>query len=641
VRSVRLFDPRFDTDVYDEYNALIAFFQEDQMSVAVAESSLRSAQRNRPRVGADIIADLLANRGINYLFGLCGHGILGLIDSILDYRGTLRPVSVHHESVAPFMADAYFRVSHKPAATFTSCGPGSVNLHVGVASAQADASAMLVITGNVATSQWNKGTFQESAQYFQGDFVTSLRPYVKRSFQPTRVDMLEAAFEHAFTVMESGRPGPVHIDIPLNVFQEFEASVGEREAPRAFQTRSRPAADQPVVLEALKLLQEAQRPLIVAGHGIQLADAETELLRLAELLQIPVVTSPMGKDVFDSLHQLSAGPNGRNGNYPANAASRNADVILALGTRFDDRSSSAWIDGYTYSIPGNTKLIHVDSDPGQIGKNYPAALGIVADVKIFMTQLLAAAQGTFTATEAHRGWRARLAGWKDRWQQHIGVHRLSDAVPIRPERLIHELRRALPADGILVSDVGLHHNWLISEFDTRRPRTLLHSWGFGSMGFGVAGGLGAKLAASDRPVAVMCGDGGFLMLPSAVATAVEYNIPVVWIIWNNIGYVSIRDQQVAHFGKDREIVTSFRCETDQSLLSTNFAMMARSMGAEGFTVERPQDLAGRIEAAINCNRPTVLDVRVDREAKLTATGSWQLPPLAPAKPTFGWQEDDL
>ena len=600
---------------------------------------LTHAGVNRARVGADIIADILVAKDIKYLFGLCGHGILGMLDSFVEHREKIAPISVHHESVAPFMADVYYRVCHKPAATFTSCGPGSVNLHVGVASAQADASAMLVITGNVATQQWNKGTFQESAQFYQGDFITSLRPYVKRSFQPTRVDMLEATFHQAFTVMESGRPGPVHIDIPLNVFQELDEAAAGSSIAGSQQHRSRPAAEAAAVRSALQMIMKAQRPLIVAGHGVQAADAEAELLKLAEQLQIPVATTPMGKSVFDSLHPLSAGPNGRNGNYPANAASRNADVILALGTRFDDRSSSAWIDGYTYSIP-KTDLIHVDSDPGQIGKNYPATLGIVADVKVFMTQLLELAKSEFRGSEHHAAWRTRLAHWKQRWSQHIGVNKSSDAVPIRPERLIHELRRAMPVDGILVSDVGLHHNWLISEFDTRQPRTLLHSWGFGSMGFGVAGVLGAKLAAPDRTVVAMCGDGGFMMLPSAVATAVEYNIPVVWVIWNNIGYVSIRDQQVGHFGQGRDITTSFRKVADDSLFSADLAMMARAMGAQGVTVERPQDLAGQLQAAIASNRPTVLDVRVDREAKLTATGSWQLPPMAPARPTFGWQEDD-
>ncbi len=607
--------------------------------LSTQSSTERGHNRNRI-LGAEIITDYLVHKKVPYLFGLCGHGIMGLTDAVYDRSDVLKSISVHHESVAPFMADAFYRVSHKPVATFTSCGPGSSNLYVAVASAQADSSAMLVLTGNVATSQWNRGTFQESSQYFQGDFVTSLRPYVKRSFQPTRVDMLPQTMRQAFDLLESGRPGPVHIDIPFNVFQEGIEKGLIADEQRPPQMRTRPAGDLAMVRETLKLLQHAERPLIVAGHGIQIADAEAELLALAECLNIPVVTSPMGKDVFPSRHPLNLGPNGRNGNYPANAGSRNADVILAIGTRFDDRSTSAWLHGYTYAIPPTT-LIHVDNNPAEIGKNYPAQIGIVADAKIFCMQLLADAKGLWRRSDSHGRWLQKCDHWRERWERHISKHRFSEAIPIRPERLIHELRKSLPDDGILVSDVGLFHNWLISEFDTLSPRSLLHSWGFGSMGFGVAGVLGAKLAAPHRPVVAVCGDGGFHMFPNAVATAVEYDIPVVWVIWNNLGYVSILQQQLGNFGDTREFVTSFRHEPSGRLLSTDFAMMARAMGADGILVERPQDLAGQISAAITSGRPTVLDVRVDREAKLTSTGSWELPPLPPARPSFGWQEDHL
>src|SRR5208282_2320257 len=249
--------------------------------------------------------------------------------------------------------------------------------------------------------------------------------------------------------------------------------------------------------------------------------------------------------------------------------------ILAIGIRFDDRSTSAWLPGYTYSIPP-TKLIHVDDTAREIGKNYPAEIGIIADAKVFCQQMLAIAKESYRQPDTHHKWLQRTERWRARWEAHVSKERHSDATPIRPERLIHELRKALPDNGIVVSDVGLFHNWLISEFDTYSPRSLLHSWGFGSMGFGVAGVLGAKLAAPDRPVVAVCGDGGFHMFPSAVATAVEYDIPVVWVIWNNMGFVSILQQQLGNFGESREFVTSFRHQASGRLLSTDFAMMARS-----------------------------------------------------------------
>ncbi len=386
---------------------------------------------------------------------------------------------------------------------------------------------------------------------------------------------------------------------------------------------------------------EAERPVIVAGHGVELSQAEAELLQIAQRLAIPVATSPLGKGIIDSRHAFSLGATGRNGTYMANAATRNADVVLALGTRFDDRSTSAWLPGFTYSIPP-TKLIHVDIDPAEIGRNFPATLALLGDVKVVLTQMLEtlAAREDFTSP-SRREWLAKIEIWRDKWQKHISGPRQSDAVPIRPERVVSELRAALPEDGIVLADVGVHHNWLVSEFEAYQSRTLLQSFGFASMGFGIAGALGAKLAAPDRPVVSVCGDGGFLMLPSPIATAVEYDIPAVWVVWNNNGYCSIRDQQLGYFGSQREIATSFVKERTGDFITADYAAMARSMGAEGITVERPQDLAEQLRHALQSERPTVLDVRVDREVRPTATASWDLPPLPYPLPNFGWQEDDL
>jgi acetolactate synthase-1/2/3 large subunit len=211
-------------------------------------------------------------------------------------------------------------------------------------------------------------------------------------------------------------------------------------------------------------------------------------------------------------------------------------------------------------------------------------------------------------------------------------------VPIRPERLLADLRTVLPREGLLISDVGIHHNWIVQEWPAYAPRTILQSWGFASMGFGVCGVLGAKLAAPERPVVAVVGDGGFLLMPSAVATAVEYDIPVVWVVWNNKGFISIRDQQAGYFGAGRTFATSFVNERTGEPYTPDFAAMARSMGADGSVVERPGDLAGQLEAAIMSNRPTVLDVRVDAMARPLAAATWDLPPLPHPEPDFGWPD---
>jgi acetolactate synthase I/II/III large subunit len=587
------------------------------------------------RTGAAYIADFLVQQKVPYVFGLCGHGILGLLDGLYDRQNEIKTLSVHHEAVAAFMADAYFRIAKAPVATYTSCGPGSANIVVAVAAAFADSSAMLNITGNVPTSQWNRGPFQETGRYFQGDFVNVLRPYVKRSFQPTRPEMLPLAMRQAFALMTNGRPGPVHIDVPLNVFVEpVEEKAAAREDHWPEARWSRPAGDPRAIAQAARLLAAAERPVIVAGHGVELSEAEAALLAYAEAMSIPVATTPFGKGVFDARHPLSLGVTGRNGPYMANAACRNADVILALGTRFDDRATSAWLPGLTYSIPP-TQLIHVDIDPNEIGRNFQPAVGIIADARLALEQLLS--QGT-DRSRRHEGWLQRIEGWRQKWNAATRPPRTSDAVPIRPERVVADVRKVVPEDGIVLVDVGAHHNWIVAEYEAWKPRTLVQTWGYASMGFGVAGPLGAKLAAPDRPVVTVCGDGGFVMNASAVLTAVEYDIAAVWVVWNNGGFSVIRDQQLGYFGKGRELATMFKGKGGKPF-SADYAAMARSMGAEGSIVEKPADLAGQLEAAIASNRPTVLDVRVDPDIRPLATGSWDLPPLPPPLPNFGWEED--
>ncbi len=405
-----------------------------------------------------------------------------------------------------------------------------------------------------------------------------LRPYVKRSFQPTRAEMLPLALRQAFALMTNGRPGPVHLDVPLNVFVEpVDPKAAEREDhwPRTRAGRDRPAIRRPS-REAARLLAAAERPVIVAGHGVELSRAEAALLAYAEAMSIPVATTPFGKGVFDARHPLSLGVTGRNGPYPANAACRNADVILALGTRFDDRATSAWLPGLTYRIPP-TRLIHVDIDAAEIGRNFQPAIGIIADARLALEQLLSHRTDRRPGRD---GWLTRIEGWRKKWDAATTAPRTSDAVPIHPARVVADVRRVVPEDGIVLVDVGAHHNWMVAEYDASKSRTLLQTWGYASMGFGVAGPLGAKLAAPDRPVVTICGDGGFVMNASAVLTAVEYEIPVVWVVWNNGGFSVIRDQQLGYFGQGRELATMFRGKSGQPV-SADYAAMGRSMGAGG------------------------------------------------------------
>lgn len=584
--------------------------------------------------GAQMLVEYLVKEHVEYAFGVCGHGILGFLDALYDRRDAIRTITAHDEQAAGFMADAYYRLRHHPAVTYSSCGPGSLNLTMAVANAFYDSSAFLAITGNVPTQQFNRGPFQESGRFFQGDFSNVMRPYVKRTFQAFRPEMVPLIARQAFALMLTGRPGPVHIDVPLNVFVE-QAPV-EIPEPAAWRLgiSDRSGGDGQAITRAARLLLESERPVIVAGNGVFLAEALEELEELSELLQIPVVTSPLGKGAVDESAPLSLGATGRNGPYAANQATRACDVLLALGTRFDDRPTSSWTPGVTYSIPP-TRLIHVDIDPEEIGRNYPVEVGIIGDARTVLRQLIDEVRPyADTARQLHAEWVTTTSGWKSAWARALEPIRVDGSAPIHPSRLVADIGDMLPDDAIVLSDIGIHHNWLIQQLRVPPKGRFLQAWGFAAMGFGVAGAIGAKFAMPDRPVVAVCGDGGFLMTANAVATAVEYDLPIVWIIWNNNGYGSIHGQQETFFGPNREIATRFRHDKTGELMSTDFALLARAMGADGYTAGDPGTFREAMAAALASGRPSVIDVQVDESRHAPATGSWDLPPLAGPPPSF-------
>jgi acetolactate synthase-1/2/3 large subunit len=583
--------------------------------------------------GGDLIAQFLVQEKVPYVFGICGHGNVGLLDSLYDVRDEVKLISPRHEQCAGHMADGYFRVKHRPVATLTSTGPGSANMVMSLATALSDSSAFLAITADVPTSQMNRGPFQELYKHNQADFPSVMRPVVKRSFQPSRVDMLPLALRQAMDTMVTGRPGPVNLDIPYNVFQE-EAQV-ELPPRSSLDARHRPAASEADLATALKMIAESARPVCFIGHGATLAEAGPEISALAERLGIPVISSPNGMGCLSMDSPLSLGFIGRNGAYPANQAGRYADLVLTIGTRFDDRSSSTWHPGYSWNFP-KTKLIHVDIDPQELGRNYVPTLGVIADAKTFLQQLLTrlSAQAEITAAR-WTAWRNQVAGWQEEWDAYVRPHFTEATSPLRPEFVVKSVRDALPDDAILTLDSGVHHNWFMQFWKARRPQAMLNSWGYSSMGFGVCSVLGAKLAAPDQPCVAVVGDGGFTMTPYVLCTAVEYNIPCVWIIWNNFAWAAIRDLQYGLFG-GREYGTAFYKNSDRTQpYNPDFAAWARACGADGTTVTHSADLRPAIERALANNRPCVIDVHVDAEVRPPSTGTWQLPPTPYKEPIFG------
>ncbi len=582
--------------------------------------------------GGELIAEHLIRAGMPYVFGICGHGNVGMLDALFDRKDRIRLISPRHEQTAGHMADAYFRVSHQPVATLTSTGPGSANIPMSLACAQADSSAFLAITANVPTTQFNRGPFQETYMHGQANFPDALKPFVKRSFQPTRVEMLPLALRQATNLLTSGRPGPVNLDVPYNLFQE-EAAVDLDPMDRAG-VDNRPGAAPEAVAAVVDLLLSAATPLIFVGHGIALSEAGPELTDLQHRLQIPQVASPNGMGSLDMTDSLSLGFIGRNGTYPANQAGRRTDLLLAVGARFDDRSASSWLQGYSWNIPP-TKLIHVDIDPTELGRNYEPYLGIQADARTFLRQVLAELDRRGVHRhEGTRGWLSEIAAWQSEWDAHIAPNHEIDTDPMRPERVVRDIRQVAPDDVILVPDSGAHHNWFMQFWECRRPQSMLNTWGYSAMGFGVSGVLGAKLAAPDRPCIAVCGDGGFTMTPHVLCTAVEYDIPAIWIVWNNYAWGAIRDLQHGQFA-GREIGTSFTRGSNGEPYNPDFAALARAHGVDAATVSQSDDFRDVLAQAVASNKPWLIDLQVDPAIKPPSTGSWELPPLKAPEPAFG------
>jgi len=586
--------------------------------------------------GGQMIIDYLIRENVPYIFGICGHGNISIIDAMYERSDDIKTISVHHESVSGFMADVFYRVSGQPTATFTSCGPGSANLPIALGNAFLDSVPFLAITGNVPTSQFNRGAFQELYRHYQADFPSTVQAYCKRVYQPTRGEQIPLMVRQAWKTMVTGRPGPVVLDVPFDIFKEAAAEETPRPEEWSRNISSRCGADPEGVVKALDLLLAAERPVIVVGQGVRYGRATEELLALAEKLHIPVAASASGLGAIPVEHPLSLGLVQRGGTYQANHACRQADVLLALGVRFDDRTSSSWIPGYSFTIPP-TQLIHVDIDPEEIGRNYPVTLGLMADVRTFVRQLLAELSARNIASEPAgppRKWLADIDTYRKTWNTFVAPGMIDESTPINPQRAAVEIDKALPEDAILVSDIGVHHNWLLQFCKPTRPDSLIGSMGFGPMGFGVAGVLGAKLAAPDRPAVAVCGDGAFFMHANVLGTAVEYDIPAIWVVWNNYAYGSIRGLQRGYLD-NRELATDFHHPGSGEPYNPDFAAMARSAGVEGVSIDRPSDLGDAIRAGIASGKPYLIDANIGGDLNPPGAGVWELPGLGINRPAIG------
>ncbi len=442
------------------------------------------------RTGGEIIAEFLVRHRIPYMVGIPGHGCLGLMDALKNYEDRLPILQVRHEQSAVHLADGYYRITGIPLAVFTSIGPGAMNTVIGVASCYVDSVPVLVFTGNSHTYMAGRGVLQEIERKRDADSLRVFEPITKRTWQAIRADHFPRILRRAFSEMLTGRPGPVVIDLPMDVQCE-SAEVDEQDLQCCLPT-GRVMPDPDLIEQAGRLLDQARRPVLVAGGGVIAAQAWDELRQLAEFLGAPVVTTMMGKGAFPEDHPLSGFHGGSKGTTCGNALTSRADVLLAVGVRFADESTSSYRHGVTYAIPP-TRLIHVDLDPGEIGKNYPAEVGIVADARATLAALLEWLKANSRPRDYEKTpYFAEIQQLRREWLAHVQKLASSDHTPVTISRLIAELRVFLDRDAVVLTSSGNTQAQWFQEAMVYEPRTNLTTGGFSTMGWTVPAALGAN-----------------------------------------------------------------------------------------------------------------------------------------------------
>ena len=484
-------------------------------------------------------------RGVRHVFGLCGHTNIAVLAAMA--ASTIEFVNVRHEQVAAHAADGYARVTGRASVVLSHLSPGLTNAATGVANAALDCIPMVVIAGDVPSHYFGRHPHQEVNLHADGAQFEIYRPFVKRAWRVDRAELLPEIIDKAFRLAESGQPGPVLVDVPMDVFsQPIDPALFGR-VERGTTTVQQPTLDDETAMAIVSRLATAERPLLHVGGGVLLAAASEELRRFVDHMGIPVSYSLMGKGALSDDHPLVLGMTGFWGTELVNDTCLAADVICAIGTRFKEADSSSWYRDYTFNIP-DTALIHVDIEPSEIGRVFPTEIAAVADAKAALKVLNRVAGDRYPEGFDNPAVRRRIADFRRSFAASNAPMATSDAFPMMPERILAEVRSVLPDDAYLTTDVGWNKNGVGQQFPIRTPGTVLTPGGFATMGFGPSAAIGAKLAAPDRTVVSLVGDGGFGQNPAMLATAVENDLAIVWVVMNNNAYGTIAGLQLAHFG---------------------------------------------------------------------------------------------
>jgi len=535
------------------------------------------------KTGAKILIEGLQREGVETIFGYPGGVVLPIYDEL--YNSSLRHILVRHEQAAAHAADGFARASGRVGVCLATSGPGACNLVTGIATAYMDSIPIVALTGQVPTNLLGNDAFQES------DITGITMPITKHNYLVKRTEDLGHVVREAFFIARTGRPGPVLIDLPKDVSTkevEFEYPESETVTLRGYQPTYRGHSRQ--IDRALEMLIEAERPLLYVGGGVISSDASPELLRFAEALMIPVTTTLMGLGAIPCDHPLNLGMLGMHGTRYANYAVTESDLLIAIGVRFDDR-----VTGKLDTFAAQARIIHIDIDPAEIGKNKRVDVPIVGDAKSVLAEMLSRIQ----KKKDYERWLARIRAWKEKYPM-----RYPKDGALRPQFVIEELSSLLKGEGIIVSEVGQNQMWTAQYYCFRKPRTWITSGGLGTMGYGFPAAMGVHFARPDQVVFDIAGDGSFQMNIQELGTVAHNRIPVKVAILNNRFLGMVRQWQELFY--DRRY--SFT-----ELPPVDFVKIANAYGIDGMRVEDPSDVRTALTAAIETEGPFILDFRIERE----------------------------
>jgi acetolactate synthase I/II/III large subunit len=562
------------------------------------------------------LVSYLENRGVKHIFGLCGHTNIAFLSALEKSR--IQFINVRHEQIAAHAADGYARVTGKAAVVLTHLGPGLTNAATGVANAALDCIPLVVIAGDIPSHYYGKHPHQEVNLHLDGGQFEIYRPFVKRAWRVESPKLLPEIMEKAFHLAESGQPGPVLVDVPMDIFSmEVETECFDRVKLNA-RTYRKPSLDNETAKEILDRILKARKPVIYAGGGVLLARASEELKAFVEHLDLPVAHSLMGKGALSDDHPFTLGMTGFWGTQYINDSCRNADLILGLGTRFKEADCSSWEPQYTFSIPP-TELIQIDIDPSEVGRNFPVTIGAVADLKQALSILLREAKEICPEGIRRPELKKEIAAYREDFKKRNVAMEQSDAFPMMPERILAEVREVLPRNAIITTDVGWNKNGVGQQFPIYEPGSILTPGGYATMGFGPAAAIGAKVADPDRVVVALVGDGGFGQNPSVLATAIHDNVAVVWVVMNNNAFGTIAGLEKAHY--DTTFGTVF--EKNGQTTSPNYAEVANGYGVEGIRIGSAEAFKPALEKAIKASKPVLIDVLM-RNNPVPTTGHWNI-----------------